>query len=90
MIAIILNFVRLSLSFTAIRLAFAFQRMKAADVWLTTADAVQLGLVGDAKHPQFKSVQKLIIEPEPDWRLLLDTAPRKTNLVKKKVEFCKK
>ena len=48
---------------------FAFDRMKSAGAWLTTSEAVILGLVGDASHPHFKACQKLIINPPPDTGL---------------------
>ncbi|KAH9403530.1 Isochorismatase domain-containing protein 2, mitochondrial [Tyrophagus putrescentiae] len=49
---------------------FAFQRLKAAGAWLTTSEAVILGLVGDASHPKFREVQKLIMQSAPDSGLL--------------------
>jgi len=49
---------------------FAFERMKAAGAWLTTSEAVILGLVGDASHPKFKECQKIIMQTAPDSGLL--------------------
>ena len=49
---------------------YAFERMKAAGAWLTTSEAVILGLVGDASHPKFRDCQKLIMQTAPDSGLL--------------------
>ncbi|XP_054721013.1 LOW QUALITY PROTEIN: isochorismatase domain-containing protein 2-like [Uloborus diversus] len=49
---------------------YSFQRMKAMGAWLTTSESVILGLAGDAAHPKFKDLQRLIREPAPDSGLL--------------------
>jgi len=49
---------------------YSFQRMKAMGAWLTTSESIILGLVGDASHPKFKEVQRLIRDPAPDSGLL--------------------
>ena len=49
---------------------YAFERMKAAGAWLTTSEAVILGLVGDSAHPKFREVQKIIMKSAPDSGLL--------------------
>lgn len=49
---------------------YSFQRMKAMGAWITTSESVILGLVGDASHPKFKDVQRLIRDPAPDSGLL--------------------
>ena len=49
---------------------FALQRIKDAGVYLTTSESMLLGLVGDAKHPKFKGIQKLIWDEAPDSGLL--------------------
>ncbi|XP_013379034.1 isochorismatase domain-containing protein 2-like [Lingula anatina] len=49
---------------------FALQRMKEAGAFLTTSESALLSLVADAKHPQFKGVQKVIWDSAPDSGLL--------------------
>ncbi|XP_013794400.1 isochorismatase domain-containing protein 2-like [Limulus polyphemus] len=49
---------------------FGFERIKASGAWLTTSESVILGLVGDAAHPKFKEVQKIIWDSAPDTGLL--------------------
>lgn len=49
---------------------FAFQRMREAGAFITTSECMMLGLCGDAAHPKFKPIQKLIIESAPDTGLL--------------------
>ena len=39
-------------------------------VYLNTSESVLLSLIKDKNHPQFKAVQKLIMEPRPDTGLL--------------------
>ncbi|XP_043944841.1 isochorismatase domain-containing protein 2-like [Protopterus annectens] len=48
----------------------ALSRMKQSGAFLTTGEGVILQLVKDSKHPNFKEVQKLIMEPAPDSGLL--------------------
>lgn len=48
---------------------FAFDRMKRAGAFITTSEAVILGLVGDSAHPKFREVQKLILNSAPDTGL---------------------
>ena len=49
---------------------YSFQKMRAMGAWLTTGESVILSLVGDASHPKFKEVQRLIRDPAPDSGLL--------------------
>ncbi|KAM3614460.1 uncharacterized protein V6R79_014786 [Siganus canaliculatus] len=49
---------------------FALSRLKQSGAFLTTTEAVLLQLVPDAKHPNFKEVQKLLAHPSPDTGLL--------------------
>uniref|UniRef100_A0A914UT25 Isochorismatase domain-containing protein 1 n=1 Tax=Plectus sambesii TaxID=2011161 RepID=A0A914UT25_9BILA len=49
---------------------YAFKQMNKAGAVMTTSECVILGLVGDAAHPKFREVQKLIIKPAPDTGLL--------------------
>ena len=49
---------------------FLVQRMKAAGAFITTSESVLFELMGDAKHPRFKEVQKLVITSAPDSGLL--------------------
>ncbi|CAH1776108.1 unnamed protein product [Owenia fusiformis] len=52
---------------------YAFERLKDAGAYLTTSEAMLLSLTGDAKHPKFKQIQKLIWDPAPDTGLLSPT-----------------
>ncbi|KAK3103606.1 hypothetical protein FSP39_020478 [Pinctada imbricata] len=49
---------------------FAFQRMREAGAFVTTSECMLLGLCGDAAHPKFRSIQKLIWDSAPDSGLL--------------------
>ncbi|PWA23866.1 hypothetical protein CCH79_00010881 [Gambusia affinis] len=49
---------------------FALSRMKQSGAYLTTTEAVLLQLVQDAKHPNFKEIQRLLVQPSPDTGLL--------------------
>ncbi|KAI1885834.1 hypothetical protein AGOR_G00207860 [Albula goreensis] len=49
---------------------FALSRLKQSGAYLTTTEAVLLQLVQDAKHPNFKEIQKLLAHPSPDTGLL--------------------
>ncbi|KAM3849572.1 isochorismatase domain-containing protein 2-like [Diretmus argenteus] len=49
---------------------FALSRLKQSGAFLTTTEAVLLQLVQDAKHPNFKEIQKLLAHPSPDTGLL--------------------
>uniref|UniRef100_A0A8C7X1F0 Isochorismatase domain containing 2 n=1 Tax=Oryzias sinensis TaxID=183150 RepID=A0A8C7X1F0_9TELE len=49
---------------------FALSRLKQSGAFLTTTEAVLLQLVQDAKHPNFKEIQKLMFQPSPDTGLL--------------------
>ncbi|XP_074509503.1 isochorismatase domain-containing protein 2-like isoform X2 [Sebastes fasciatus] len=49
---------------------FALSRLKQNGAYLTTTEAVMLQLVQDAKHPNFKEIQKLLAHPSPDTDLL--------------------
>uniref|UniRef100_A0A7N9ID00 Isochorismatase-like domain-containing protein n=1 Tax=Macaca fascicularis TaxID=9541 RepID=A0A7N9ID00_MACFA len=48
----------------------ALARMRQSGAFLSTSEGLILQLVGDAAHPQFKEIQKLIKEPAPDSGLL--------------------
>ncbi|XP_065776868.1 isochorismatase domain-containing protein 2 [Muntiacus reevesi] len=48
----------------------ALSRMRQSGAFLSTSEGLIFQLVGDAAHPQFKEVQKLIKEPSPDSGLL--------------------
>eukprot|EP00047_Mylnosiga_fluctuans_P005334 m.239880 g.239880 ORF g.239880 m.239880 type:complete len:199 (-) comp13563_c0_seq1:61-657(-) len=41
----------------------ALERMRASGAHITSTESMIFQLLGDAKHPQFRQVQKLIIEP---------------------------
>jgi len=45
---------------------FALQRLRQVGVFLTTSEAVILGLAPDASHPKFKGLQKLVMEQAKD------------------------
>ncbi|KAJ8355017.1 hypothetical protein SKAU_G00225840 [Synaphobranchus kaupii] len=49
---------------------FALSRLRQSGAYLTTTEAVLLQLVQDAKHPNFKEIQKLLAHPSPDTGLL--------------------
>ncbi|XP_030604815.1 isochorismatase domain-containing protein 2 [Archocentrus centrarchus] len=49
---------------------FALSRLKQSGAYLTTTEGVLLQLVQDAKHPNFKEIQKLLTQPSPDTGLL--------------------
>ncbi|XP_030640375.1 isochorismatase domain-containing protein 2 [Chanos chanos] len=49
---------------------FALSRLKQSGAFLTTTEAVLLQLVQDAKHPNFKEIQRLLAHPSPDTGLL--------------------
>ncbi|XP_076986833.1 isochorismatase domain-containing protein 2 isoform X2 [Tamandua tetradactyla] len=48
----------------------ALSRMRQSGAFLSTSEGLILQLVGDAAHPQFKEIQKIIKEPAPDSGLL--------------------
>ncbi|XP_058530215.1 isochorismatase domain-containing protein 2 isoform X1 [Ochotona princeps] len=48
----------------------ALARMRQSGAFLSTSEALILQLVGDAAHPRFKEIQKIIKEPAPDSGLL--------------------
>uniref|UniRef100_A0A8D1CRN9 Isochorismatase domain containing 2 n=1 Tax=Sus scrofa TaxID=9823 RepID=A0A8D1CRN9_PIG len=48
----------------------ALSRMRQSGAFLSTSEGLILQLVGDAAHPQFKEIQKIIKEPTPDSGLL--------------------
>lgn len=48
----------------------ALARMRQSGAFLSTSEGLILQLVGDAAHPQFKEIQKIIKEPVPDSGLL--------------------
>ncbi|KAF4088346.1 hypothetical protein AMELA_G00081950 [Ameiurus melas] len=49
---------------------FALSRLKQSGAFLTTTEGVMLQLVQDAKHPNFKEIQKLLAHPSPDTGLI--------------------
>ncbi|XP_048881762.1 isochorismatase domain-containing protein 2 isoform X3 [Brienomyrus brachyistius] len=49
---------------------FALSRLKQSGAYLTTTEGVILQLVQDARHPNFKEIQKLLTHPSPDTGLL--------------------
>ncbi|VDI57038.1 Hypothetical predicted protein [Mytilus galloprovincialis] len=59
---------------------FAFQRMREAGAYITTSECMLLGLCGDAAHPKFRLVQKLITESAPDTGLLNTTIKGETTV----------
>ncbi|XP_072350501.1 isochorismatase domain-containing protein 2-like, partial [Scyliorhinus torazame] len=48
----------------------ALSRMKQSGAFLTTSEGTLLQLVRDAKHPKFREVQKIIMDPAPDSNLV--------------------
>ncbi|XP_010615205.1 isochorismatase domain-containing protein 2 isoform X1 [Fukomys damarensis] len=48
----------------------ALARMRQSGAFLSTSEGLILQLVGDASHPRFKEIQKIIKEPAPDSGLL--------------------
>ncbi|XP_078391814.1 isochorismatase domain-containing protein 2 [Cetorhinus maximus] len=48
----------------------ALSRMKQSGAFLTTSEGTLLQLLRDAKHPSFREVQKIIMEPAPDSNLI--------------------
>uniref|UniRef100_A0A8C9BLZ6 Isochorismatase domain containing 2 n=1 Tax=Phocoena sinus TaxID=42100 RepID=A0A8C9BLZ6_PHOSS len=48
----------------------ALSRMRQSGAFLSTSEGLILQLVGDATHPRFKEIQKIIKEPAPDSGLL--------------------
>lgn len=49
---------------------YAFERMRQSGVFITTSEGMLLQLLGDAMHPSFKEVQKVIMTSAPDTGLL--------------------
>ena len=49
---------------------FALRQMELAGAWLTTSECLLLSLLGDASHPNFRQIQKLIMQPAPHAGLL--------------------
>eukprot|EP00055_Hartaetosiga_balthica_P006057 m.18606 g.18606 ORF g.18606 m.18606 type:complete len:196 (-) comp4985_c0_seq1:62-649(-) len=49
---------------------YALERMRDAGAHITTCESILFQLLGDSKHPNFKEVQKLIMEISPDSGLL--------------------
>ncbi len=45
------------------------QRMRQSGAFITTTESLLFQLLGDAKHPRFKDVQKLVLEPLSDWSI---------------------
>lgn len=48
----------------------ALSRMRQSGAFLSSSEGLILQLVGDAAHPQFKEIQRIIKEPAPDSGLL--------------------
>jgi len=49
---------------------YALDRMRDSGAFLTTSEAVILGLAGGSSHPSFKQLQKIIFTSAPDTGLL--------------------
>uniref|UniRef100_A0A7E4V2M6 Isochorismatase domain-containing protein 1 n=1 Tax=Panagrellus redivivus TaxID=6233 RepID=A0A7E4V2M6_PANRE len=49
---------------------FAYKSLKQAGAVLSTSETIILGLLGGSHHPNFREVQKLIMESAPDTGLL--------------------
>jgi hypothetical protein len=49
---------------------YAFSRMQQSGAFLTTSESVMFQLCKDAKHPNFKAIQKIIMTSAPDSELL--------------------
>jgi len=49
---------------------FALDRIRDAGGFLTTTEAVILGLAPDAAHPSFKQLQRIIVSPAKDTGLI--------------------
>jgi len=45
---------------------FAFETIRQAGGFVTTSESVLFSLLGHSRHPNFREIQKLIIEPLPD------------------------
>ena len=45
---------------------FAFEALRQAGGFITTSESILFSLLGNSKHPNFREIQKLIIEPLPD------------------------
>lgn len=45
---------------------FAFETIRQAGGYVTTSESILFALLQHSRHPKFKEVQKLIIEPLPD------------------------
>ncbi|XP_035580982.1 isochorismatase domain-containing protein 2 isoform X2 [Zalophus californianus] len=58
------------LLFSQVDRLVALARMRQSGAFLSTSEGLILQLVGDAAHPQFKEIQKIIKEPAPDSGLL--------------------
>ncbi|KAH8876810.1 Isochorismatase domain-containing protein 2 [Schistosoma japonicum] len=49
---------------------FGFQRMCQSGVYLTTCESALLTILCGSDHPQFRDIQKIILNPSPDSGLL--------------------
>jgi hypothetical protein len=49
---------------------FALDRLREAGAFLTTSEAVILGLCPDAAHPKFRQLQKLVMTQAKDTGLV--------------------
>merc|ERR1719264_1713197 len=47
----------------------ALERLKQSGAFLTSCEAVILGMAPDAAHPKFKGIQKLVMDPSHDTGL---------------------
>eukprot|EP01147_Barroeca_monosierra_P008899 gene8899-1243_t len=54
---------------------FALARMRQAGAQITTCESILFQIMQDSKHPNFKEVQKLIINTSPDSGLLSGVQP---------------
>uniref|UniRef100_UPI00398ED20C isochorismatase domain-containing protein 2 isoform X1 n=1 Tax=Pristiophorus japonicus TaxID=55135 RepID=UPI00398ED20C len=48
----------------------ALSRMKQSGAFLTTSEGTMLQLIRDARHPKFREVQQIIMDPAPDSNLM--------------------
>ncbi|KAI8501019.1 Isochorismatase domain-containing protein 2, mitochondrial [Branchiostoma belcheri] len=49
---------------------YAIERLRQSGAFITTSEGMLLQLLGDAAHPKFREVQKVIMESAPDTGLL--------------------
>ena len=49
---------------------YGIERLRQSGAFITTSECVLLALMGGSKHPQFRSIQKLIATSAPETGLL--------------------